>query len=124
MRSEIVEFVNDVLPLVLLLLVWVAWWLLAVNWRKAWPMLADGGWAPALLLIIIASMAWAMIDARSCNCLGFVVVPNGWWQLGYISTLAALALMCGWVQGYFEWTPPEISVEPPPAEHIHHDGHH
>ena len=86
-------------------------------------MLAEGGWAPVGLLMIVTSMAWAMIDARSCNCLGFLVVPNGWWQLGYISTLAALALICGWIQGYFEWTPPEISVESPPAEHSHHDGH-
>ena len=117
------EFLNDVLPLLLVLLVWVLWWLLAVNWRKAWPMLADGGWAPLVLLMVMTSMAWAMIDARPCNCLGFMVVPNGWWQLGYVSTLVALALVCGWLQGYFALTPADIPIEPPPEEHAHHDGH-
>ncbi len=117
------EFLNDVMPLLLVVLAWVLWWLVAVNWRKAWPMLAEGGWAPVVLLMLVASMAWAMIDARPCNCLGFLVVPNGWWQLGYVSMLAAIALVCGWLQGYFAWTPAEISVEPPPDEHLPHDGH-
>ena len=120
------ESVNNLSFLLLALLpwaLWCVWWLFAINWRKAWPMLAAGGWAPAVLLVVMASMAWAMIDARPCNCLGFMVVPNGWWQLGYLSTLAALALVCGWLQGYFALTPPEISTEPPPAAHDHHDTH-
>src|SRR5215471_9162716 len=110
MRSAIVELLNTVLLWLLVLLAWVLWWLLAVNWRKAWPMLAEGGWAPLVLLMLMSSMGWAMIDARTCNCLGFLSVPNGWWQLGFISMLAALALVCGWLQGYFAWTPAEISV--------------
>ncbi|HEY7329123.1 MAG TPA: hypothetical protein VH592_15885 [Gemmataceae bacterium] len=126
MRSTIVEYVNYLLSLLLALLPWALWcvfWLFAVNWRKAWPMLAAGGWAPALLLLVMASMAWAMIDARPCNWLGSLVVPNGWWQLGFLSTLAALAFVCGWLQGYFAWTPPEISTEPPLETHDHHDAH-
>jgi len=113
-------------PLLVALLpwaLWCVWWLWGVNWRKAWPMLAAGGWVPVVLLMIMSSLAWAAIDARPCACLGFLVVPNGWWQLGEVSTLAALALFCGWLQGYFGWTPPEISVEPPPPEHDHYDGH-
>ncbi len=120
------EYGNNLLSFLLALLPWTLWcvvWLFAVNWRKAWPMLAAGGWAPAVLLMVMASMAWAMIDARPCDCLGFMVVPNGWWQLGYVATLAALALVCGWLQGYFAWTPPEISTEPPPVAHDHHDMH-
>lgn len=116
------EYVYNLLSFLLALLPWALWcvlWLFAVNWRKAWPMLAAGGWAPAVLLTILVSMAWAMIDARPCNCLGFMTVPNGWWQLGYLGTLAALALVCGWLQGYFALTPPEISIEPPPVTHDH-----
>jgi hypothetical protein len=126
MRREIVDFVNGLLSVLLMLLpwaLWCVWWLFAVNWRKAWPMLAEGGWVPVVLLMIVASLAWAMIDARSCDCLGVMVVPNGWWQLGTVITLAALALLCGWLQGYFAWTPPEISVEPPPVTHEHHAHH-
>jgi len=122
MRSAIVEFANDLLSLLLALApwaLWCVWWLFAVNWRQAWPMLAAGGWAPAVLLLVMASMAWAMIDARPCSCLGVLIVPNGWWQLGCLSTLAALALVCGWVQGRLAWTPPEISTEPPLEAHEH-----
>jgi hypothetical protein len=104
--------------------VWCVWWLWAVNWRKAWPMLAEGGWVPAVLLLVMASAAWASMDARPCNCLGFMTIPNGWWQLGQMCTLGALALFCGWLQGYFGWTPQEVSVEPPPVAHDHHDAAH
>jgi hypothetical protein len=139
-RSEAVELLNDLgrllavlwdilvqlTPLLLAILPWALWcacWLWAVNWRKAWPMLAEGGWVPVVLLMVMTSLAWAAIDARSCNCLGFMTLANGWWQLGTVCTLAALALLCGWLQGYFAWTPQEVSVEPPPPEHDLHDAH-
>lgn len=121
------EYTSDVSSWLLALLPWALWCVLslfAVNWRKAWLMLAAGGWAPAVLLMVLASMAWAMIDSQPCNCLGFVIVPNGWWQLGHIATMAVLALVCGWLQGHFAWTLPEISTEPPLAAHDHHDSHH
>jgi hypothetical protein len=137
MRSETVELLNDLgrllgdmlsplTPFLLALLpwaVWCVWWLWGVNWRKAWPMLAEGGWAPVVLLMLMTSLAWASIDPRPCDCLRFAVIPNGWWQFGEVCTLAALALFCGWLQGYFGWTPREVSVEPPPPEHDPHDGH-
>ena len=41
--------------------VWCAWWLCAVNWRKAWPMLAEGGWVPAVLLVVMAGASWAAV---------------------------------------------------------------
>lgn len=117
--SEAGRVLLALLPWVL----WCAFWLWAVNWHKAWPMLADGGWVPVVLLMVMASLAWAAIDARPCNCLGLMTLANGWWQLGTVCTLAALALLCGWLQGYFAWAPQEISLEPPPPEHDHHDGH-
>ncbi len=121
------QIINDSTSMFIAILpwaLWCAWWLFGVNWRKAWPVLAEGGWVPALLLSLVASFAWSMIDARTCNCLGFMTLPNGWWQLGTLATLAALALTCGWLQGYFGRTPAEISLEPPAAAHDHHHGHH
>ncbi len=121
------QIVNDSTSLLIAILpwaLWCTWWLFGVNWSKAWPVLAEGGWVPALLLTIVASIAWSMIDARTCNCLGFMTLPNGWWQLGTLATLVALALTCGWLQGYFGWTPAEISLEPPATAHDHHHGHH
>lgn len=114
------DMVLQLTPILIAILpwaLWSAWWLFAVNWRKAWPMLAEGGWVPVVLLMIVAGFAWAMIDARACNCLGFTTVSNGWWQFGYVCTLSALALLCGWLQGYFAWTPQEIGVEPSPVSH-------
>lgn len=117
------ELLNDLVRL-LPWAVWCIWWLWGVNWRKAWPMLAEGGWAPVVLLMIATTLGWSAIDARSCDCLGFAVIPNGWWQLGEVCTLAALALFCGWLQGYFGWTPQEISVEPSPPAHDDHGAAH
>ena len=103
---------------------WCAWWLGAVNWKKAWPVLAQGAWVPVVLLMLMATMAWSRIAPGPCDCLGSVKVPGPWWQLGAVCALVALALFCGWVQGYFGWTPPEVSVEPPPAAHGDGHAHH
>jgi hypothetical protein len=105
---------------------WVAWWLGAVNWTKMWPVLARGAWAPVLLLMAMATAVWSRLAPGDCTCLGFVRVPNFWWQLGGVSTLASTALLCGWIQGRLGWAPPEMSVEPPPEAHGdgHDYGHH
>ena len=50
---------------------------------------------------------------------------NFWWQLGEVSLLAAVTLLCGWLQGVFGWTPAEISLEPPaPDADVHGYTHH
>jgi hypothetical protein len=109
----------------LLVIVWIAWWLLGVNWSKVWPVLARGAWMPVVLVLIVAALVWSQIDPSSCSCLGFVNVPNFWWQLGAVLLLAAVTLACGWLQGAVGWTPTEIDLEPhaPPADHAGH-GHH
>jgi hypothetical protein len=100
---------------------WLAWWLWAVNWQKAWPVLATGGWVPVVLLVIVGALAWSQIAPSQCTCLGIVTLPNFWWQLGGASALAASALFCGWLQGVLGMTPEDISVDPP--AHVEH-GHH
>ncbi len=107
-----------------LLIAWVAWWLCAVNWSKLWPVLARGAWLPALLLLLVSALVWSRIAPSDCACLGFMTVPNFWWQLGAVGLLAAVTLFCGWLQGVFHWTPAEISLEPPPgADHGHANAH-
>jgi hypothetical protein len=121
--AHLIAVLQGLIPIAL----WCAWWLWGVNWKKAWPVLAAGGWVPVVLLMAVATLVWSRLDARGCNCLGAVVIPNVWWQLGSVCTLAAVALFCGWLQGYFGWTPAEISLEPPAVhdDHAHaaHDGH-
>jgi hypothetical protein len=106
-----------------LLIVWVGWWLLGVNWKKTWPVLAQGAWVPVVLLMIVVTLVWANLAPSPCNCLGFLTVPNGWWQLGSVSALVALALFCGWLQGQAGWEPPEIDLEPPAAASHDHEHH-
>ena len=109
-----------------LLIAWVAWWLLAVNWTKAWPVLARGAWAPLVLLMLVSALVWSRISPTDCGCLGFVTIPNFWWQLGAVGLLAAVTFFCGWLQGLFHWAPAEISLEPPAPDpsHGHAHGHH
>ena len=107
----------------LLWIIWAAWWLGGVNAKKMRHVLACGSWAPAVLLIILVALVWSSIDPRACECLGFIKLPNFWWQLGYVSMLAATALFCGWLQSVFHWTPPEIHFDPPAHGHGHGHGH-
>jgi len=106
-----------------LVIAWVAWWLWGVNWKKAWPVLAQGAWVPVVLVSVVVAFVWSQVDPSSCTCLGFVTVPNFWWQLGGVSLLVAVALLCGWLQDIFGWTPAEIDLEPPAAP-AHEHGHH
>ena len=106
-----------------LLLAWVAWWLLGVNWKKAWAVLAEGAWMPLLFIGVVAALAWSQMAPSDCSCLGFVTVPNFWWQLGGVGLLAAATFFCGWLQGALGWTPADIDLEPaPPVGHApdHH----
>jgi hypothetical protein len=106
-----------------LVIAWVAWWLWGVNWRRAWPILASGGWIPVVLLMVVSALVWSRLAPSACDCLGFVTVANFWWQLGAVGLLGAVALFCGWLQGVFGWTPPEISLEPPAAHTDESHGH-
>jgi hypothetical protein len=108
----------------ILLIIWVVWWLLGVNWQRAWPALRHGGWAPVILLVLIVSLVWSRLQPVGCDCLGFTTIPNFWWQLGYMSMLVGIALFCGWLQGVLHWAPAETSLEPPAPTHGSDHRHH
>jgi hypothetical protein len=110
----------------LLLIVWIAWWLWGVNWRRVWPVLAAGAWVPVALLGIVAALVWSQVDPRPLKPwpdLGSVEIATFWWQLGAVASLAALALFCGWLQGVFGWEPPELTLEPPDMDITHGHEH-
>ena len=115
--GRIVAVLTELLPI----LAWVAWWLWAADWKKLWPVLRAGAWAPVVLLLVMAAVVWSRIMPGPNSCLGFVV-PSPVWQLGAVAGLAVLALFCGWLQGRLGWGPAEVSVEPPAADDGH--GHH
>jgi hypothetical protein len=113
------------LSILVAVLLWMAYWLWAVDWKKLWPVLARGSWVPCVLLGLIAATAWSRFTPGPCRCLGVLTIPNFWAQLGSIATLMALALFSGWLQGQFHYSPPEIRIEPPAAHgHAHGHGHH
>ncbi len=122
---DLLQIVYALLQIALVLLpigLWCAWWLWCVNWKKAGPVLAAGGWVPIALLVFIVSVAWSRIFPATYTILGFPL-PNFFWQLGCVIGLTLLALFCGWVQGRLGLTPAEVSFEPPAVDHGHH-GHH
>jgi hypothetical protein len=98
----------------------VAWCLWAVNWRLAWPVLADGGWAPLTLIGLMAAFVWSRVWPSMAIVFGLIPVPNVLWQLGAIAILIGVALFCGWLQTRLGWFPPEIDLEPPAHAHDHH----
>ncbi len=102
------------------LLVWVVWWLWAVNWKRMGPVLVRGGWAPAVLLVAASAVVWSRLEPFPYSFGAGVTLPNFVWQLAATTILAAVALFCGWVQGRLGWAPAEISVEPPD---VADDGH-
>jgi hypothetical protein len=121
---EVQDRICVVLPWLLSIGLWTAWWLCGVNWKKAWPVLARGAWAPFLLLFLISAGAWSRLDPRPLPFGAWFEVPNFPWKLVAVGLLASVALLAGWLQGVLGWTPQEVAVEPPPAEHGHGHADH
>ncbi len=122
--QELIVRIGNVLLVLLPVLLWCAFWLWAVNWKKAWPVLRQGGWAPLVLLIVMAAVVWSRIQRTDWPLFEGVTLPNFWWQFAGVLFLTALAFFSGWLQGVLHQTPFEVAVEPPPAEPGHHHGHH
>ena len=118
--SQTIAVLKVVVPLAL----WLLFWLLAVDWRKLWPVLRIGGWLPPVLLIVVSAYVWARIVSEPCTCLPFVTIPNFWWQLGEISGLAVIALFCGWLQSHMGWAPVTVAIDPPASDDHGHATHH
>lgn len=107
--------------LVGILVVWCLW---AVNWRKAWPVLAAGGWAPLVLIGLMAAAVWSMVWPQPADVFGWFTLMNGFWQLLAVGLLIGLVLFCGWLQSRTSWVPYEYNLDEPAHEHDHHGHDH
>jgi hypothetical protein len=103
-------------------LIFAAICLWAINWHKTRHFLAVGGWAPAVLLILVIALVWSRIVPGTLSFFG-MLIPNFWWQLIYVSLLAAFGLFLGWIQTVMHWTPHDINLDPPAPAHGHGHGH-
>jgi hypothetical protein len=103
---------------------WCLFWLLCVNWRKLWPVLAQGAWTGVVLIGLISVMVWSRLDDRAWN-LASLTLPNYWWQFVCVTALIGVALFCGWFQGVIGYSAPDMNVEMPSGHEDHvHDHHH
>jgi hypothetical protein len=107
-------------------LVWIAWWLFAVNWKKACHALSEGAWAPLVLLWLMIAAVWSQVSPSVLPLSTNAAIANFWWQLGAVGLAIGSAFFCGWLQLLLGWTPEEISLEPPvhAAEAGHGHAHH
>jgi hypothetical protein len=101
-------------------LVWVAFWLWAVDWRKLWPRLAEGAWAPLTLIGIMVALIWSSLSPEPYS-IGGVELVVFWWQLLAVATLISSALFFGWLQCVAGWYPAEIAIEAPATGGHGHD---
>jgi len=124
---ELPHWLNQIFTFLLAILpggLWMAFWLFAVNWKRTWKFLADGAWAPLILLALMSAFVWSRIAPSTCNCLYFVTLPNFVWQLGSVAALICCALFSGWLQGVLHIQPFEAEFDPPAHAHSHdHHGH-
>ncbi|MEZ6144925.1 MAG: hypothetical protein R3B91_05700 [Planctomycetaceae bacterium] len=120
------ELVQLILPLTPLL-VWIAFWLLGVNWVKLREVLLKGGAIGVLLIMLMAIITWGVIvppESGRHAILG-LSVSNFVGKTVFVTALAVIALLCGSVQlaglcgplCNFEEEAPEA------VDHAHGHGH-
>ncbi len=79
------------------LIAWIAFWMLAVNWRKLYPVISSGGWIGLLLLWFTMILVWGVVDPKNHD---FVVlqVSNFFGKMIYVTGLFVIMSLCGTVQ--------------------------
>lgn len=99
LSGVIVALVNVAAPWTPLLL-WIAFWTLAVNWAKLYPVLAKGGMIGVVLLALCAILVWSVIDipASGSHALYGLQVSNVVGKTVYVTSLVVIAFLCGSVQ--------------------------
>ena len=109
------------------LLAWIAFWLLAVNWRKLYPILMRGGLVGVILTALMTILVWSSLaePEGGFHYLLGLKVNNIYGKLVYVTGLAVIAALCGTVQlsgscdafsRFEESSPPEENLHP-----AHHD---
>jgi hypothetical protein len=118
------------------LIAWVAFWLLAVNWEKLYPVLAKGGAVGVVLIGLMMILVWGLIAPPQegvHNMLG-LHPSNFVGKTVYVTMLLTIMALCGSVQlsgacgslvSFPEEVPDDHGHESDGHDHGHagHDGH-
>jgi hypothetical protein len=109
------------------LISWVAFWLLAVNWEKLYPILAKGGVIAVLLIGLTAILIWGLIapPPDGLHHMFGLRLVNFAGKTVYVTMLVAIMALCGTVQlsgacGSLVWFP----EDEPEGHHGHGDHGH
>lgn len=113
------------------LVAWVAFWLLAVNWEKLYPVLAKGGIFGVFLIGLTSVLVWGLIAPPpdgTHHLLGLRPTNFGGKAI-YVTMLFTIVGLCGTVQlsgacGSFCSFPEESSDENESDGHGHDDHGH
>jgi hypothetical protein len=95
----IAELVSAIAPL-LPLLVWVAFWTLAVDWVKLRHFFLRGGWIALVLIMFTTILVWAVVappESGAHNMFG-LSVSNFVGKTVYVTAIVVITFLCGSVQ--------------------------
>jgi hypothetical protein len=104
------------------LLVWVAFWTLAVDWVRLRHFFLRGGWVALVLLMFVTILVWGVVappESGAHNMLG-LTVSNFVGKAVYVTAIVVITFLCGSVQlsgvcgnlARFEDEQPEPGVHP------------
>ncbi len=113
------------------LIAWIAFWTLAVDWRKLYAVFWSGGWIGLALLWFTMILVWGCMappDGGYHHILG-LSVTNFFGKMMYVTGLYVIMFLCGSVQlsglcdRYLDFSEPEMEVAPHHDDHAHGDHH-
>ena len=112
------------------LIAWVAFWLLAVNWEKLYPVLAKGGAIGVLLIGLMMVLVWGLIapPEGGVHHLFGLKPSNFVGKTIWVTMLFTIMALCGSVQlsgacGSLVSFPDEEPDDDGHGDHTHGDGH-
>jgi hypothetical protein len=82
------------------LIAWVAFWLLAVNWEKLYPLLVRGGAIAVMMIGLMMILVWGLIapPQDGVHYLFGLKPSNFVGKTIYVTMLMTIAALCGSVQ--------------------------
>lgn len=105
------------------LIAWIAFWLLAVNWRQLYPILMRGGLVGVALIMLMAILVWSSVSSAQQHQLFGLHVDNIVGKTVYVTGLAVIAMLCGSFQlsgGCGRWCRFEEPAQIVDDVHAHH----